>query len=137
MLLNRHIKKVFFILAITAGIFSCDNDATNEQEENPKITKLKLPANFNVDHLYTPSEHDHGSWVAMAFDDKGRLITSDQYGALYRLELSPAGEDTIRSIQRLDIGKTKGGAGRYHKGQNRNGLCSGVVVRFQQSVRNG
>ncbi len=40
----------------------------------------------------------------MTFDDKGRLITSDQYGALYRLEVSPIGNSTAPKIEKLIIG---------------------------------
>ncbi len=61
---------------------------------NPKIQKLKLPPNFTAEHLYSSSEAGNGSWVAMAFDDKGRMITSDQYGFLYRLTIPPIGADT-------------------------------------------
>ena len=130
MYLNRHIKKIFFMLAISAGIFSCDNDKASENEENPKISKLKLPADFKVDHLYTPSEHDQGSWVAMAFDDKGRLITSDQYGALYRLDLSPAGDDSVRSIERLDIGKTNAELADTTKPKIEMGYAQGLLYAF-------
>lgn len=100
------IQKFLLVAAVSAGIFSCDNDTATEKSQNPKISKLKVPADFKVDHLYTPSAHEQGSWVAMAFDDKGRMITSDQYGALYRIELAPVGEDTIRAIEKLEIGKT-------------------------------
>ncbi|GAB3278844.1 hypothetical protein GCM10027347_53290 [Larkinella harenae] len=58
---------------------------------NPKLDKLKLPPGFRAEHLYSPSENGTGSWVSMTFDGKGRLIASDQYGALYRLELPPIG----------------------------------------------
>ncbi|MCY7350432.1 MAG: c-type cytochrome [Cytophagaceae bacterium] len=61
---------------------------------NPKIDKLKLLPGFKAEHLYSPSDNKRGSWVAMTFDDKGRLITSDQYGFLYRLELPPIGSDS-------------------------------------------
>ena len=40
----------------------------------------------------------------MTFDNKGRLITSDQYGALYRLELSPIGSNTPPKIEKLVVG---------------------------------
>ena len=74
---NYPIKKAFLLLLIALSVLSCDNDKATERSDDPKISKLKLPADFKVDHLYTPSEHDHGSWVSMAFDDRGRLIASD------------------------------------------------------------
>lgn len=48
--------------------------------DDPKTDKLKLLPGFKAEHLYSPSDNKQGSWVAMAFDDKGRMITSDQYG---------------------------------------------------------
>lgn len=39
----------------------------------------------------------------MTFDDKGRMIASDQYGALYRLEIPPIGFDS--STQKIKIEK--------------------------------
>lgn len=57
--------------------------------DDSKVSKLKLLPGFKAEHLYSPSENKQGSWVAMTFDDKGRMITSDQYGNLYRLELPP------------------------------------------------
>ena len=106
MCLKNFFRNAFFLSLITLVLVSCDNDRATEGSDNPKISKLKLPANFKVDHLYSPSEHEQGSWVAMTFDDKGRLITSDQYGALYRLKLASAGTDSLAGIERLHIGRT-------------------------------
>jgi hypothetical protein len=42
----------------------------------------------------------------MTFDDKGRMITSDQYGYLYRLTIPPVGSDTTTtkiSVEKLEI----------------------------------
>lgn len=88
------------ILIITAA--SCSR---TENTSDPKIDKLKLPEGFAAEHLYSPSENEQGSWVAMTFDDKGRLITSDQYGALYRITLSPAGSGPLAAsdVERLQI----------------------------------
>ncbi|PSR52834.1 heme-binding protein [Adhaeribacter arboris] len=74
------------------------------QVTSPKVEKLKLPTGFQAEHLYSPSENKQGSWVAMAFDNKGRLITSDQYGFLYRLELPAMGTGGKPKIERLNVG---------------------------------
>ena len=42
----------------------------------------------------------------MTFDDKGRMIASDQYGYLYRLTIPPIGADTNTSklkVEKLEI----------------------------------
>ncbi len=73
---------------------------------NSKVQKLKLQANFQAEHLYSPSADSNGSWVSMTFDDKGRMITSDQYGYLYRLTIPPIGADTNTTkikVEKLDI----------------------------------
>ncbi len=46
---------------------------------------LQVPAGFKVELLYTVPKEDQGSWVGITVDPKGRLITCDQYGALYRV----------------------------------------------------
>ncbi len=72
---------------------------------NPKTDKLKLLPGYTAEHIYSPSDNNKGSWVAMAFDDKGRMITSDQYGFLYRLTLPPVGSGAQQpQIEKLKVG---------------------------------
>ncbi len=72
--------------------------------DNPKLDKLKLQDGFKAEHLYSPSENEMGSWVSMAFDDKDRLIVSDQYGTLYRLNVPKIGaEDVTPEIEKIRI----------------------------------
>ncbi|WP_338871478.1 heme-binding protein [Spirosoma sp. SC4-14] len=84
--------------------------------ENPKVEKLKLQPGFKAEHLYSPSENKQGSWVAMTFDDKGRMIVSDQYGSLYRLKIPAIGSgSTNPTIEKLVIAKdTSVGMGYAH-----------------------
>lgn len=78
----------------------------NSADVDPKVQKIKLQPNFTAEHIYSPSEDGNGSWVAMTFDDKGRMITSDQYGYLYRLTIPPVGSDTNTNkvkVEKLEI----------------------------------
>ncbi|GAB3894424.1 hypothetical protein GCM10028825_36820 [Spirosoma agri] len=78
--------------------------------ENPKLDKLKLLPGFKAEHIYSPSDNKQGSWVSMTFDDKGRMITSDQYGFLYRLELPPIGSGAQQpKIEKLKVGTVQPG----------------------------
>ncbi len=88
-----------------AGATSCNERP--ERPSNPKTDKLKMPDGFVAEHLFSPSDSGRGSWVAMTFDDKGRLIVSDQFGALYRLQLPPIGADSTQKvrIEPLGLGK--------------------------------
>lgn len=103
--------KTLFTLSIIALIgASCssveDPESKTQIALDPKVEKLRLQPGFQAEHLYNPSEHGQGSWVSMAFDDKGRLITSDQFGALYRMELPQIGSasDTA-SVEQLVLQK--------------------------------
>ena len=44
---------------------------------------------FKVEQIYKVNKGSQGSWVGMTVDAKGRLITTDQYGGVYRVTLTP------------------------------------------------
>ena len=69
------------------------------------VDKLRLPEGFKADLLYTvpPAQ---GSWVSMTNDPQGRLIASDQYGGLYRINPTGNGAD-IEKIE-LRVGFAQG-----------------------------
>ena len=68
---------------------------------NPKIDKIRLQQGFKIEHLMSPSDMGIGSWVSMTFDDKGRMICSDQYGGLFRLTLAPVGSSEKPKIEKF------------------------------------
>ncbi|MCU0400921.1 MAG: c-type cytochrome [Algoriphagus sp.] len=107
MFLKSTVKHLFFFALIASVLLACaKKEEVRQLTGNPKIDKLKLPDGFVAELLYSPGENDQGSWVAMTFDDKGRMITSDQYGFLYRLELPPIGSDsTVKpKVEKLIVG---------------------------------
>ena len=66
--------------------------------------KLNLPEGFQADFLYSPTEADSSSWVSLAVDGNGRLLASDQYGSLYRIEPAPIGSDPATTkVEKLDV----------------------------------
>lgn len=107
---NYSPKPVLFSLLLAFVMFSCNTSETGKQNErkktgDPKIDKLKLPAGFHAERLFGPSENNDGSWVSMTFDDKGRMIASDQYGGLYRLQLPVIGDTSAPKVEKLAITK--------------------------------
>jgi putative heme-binding domain-containing protein len=71
---------------------------------NPKLDKLKLQPGFVAEHIFSPSEKKMGSWVSMCFDDKGRMLASDQYGGIYRLEIPAIGsKDLSPKIEKIKL----------------------------------
>jgi putative heme-binding domain-containing protein len=71
---------------------------------------VNVPEGFQVEKLYNVPKLDQGSWVAMAIDQKGRLIACDQYGSLYRMALPAIGTTEGLQPEKLDIdlGKAHG-----------------------------
>jgi putative heme-binding domain-containing protein len=101
----QNLRALKFIAALSALVLfaaSCKNHFKEPEaviSSDPKIAHLRLPAGFHADHLYSPGIHNQGSWVAMTFDDKGRMIASDQYGNLYRLTIPPIGADSTQKVK--------------------------------------
>src|SRR6186997_2981047 len=134
--MNSNLKaptKLLFVLIgfMFLGIYATTNKAVQNFRRNtdPKLQKLKLLPNFNGEHLYSPSEAGNGSWVAMAFDDKGRMITSDQYGYLYRVTIPPIGSDTNTNkikVEKLEI-KVQGDTG---SSKIKMGFAHGLLYAF-------
>jgi putative heme-binding domain-containing protein len=126
-----NLKTMKLPLAIVAIAFAASftinkRPYTNAKiEDDPKIKKLRLSEGFVAEHIYSPSEQENGSWVAMAFDDKGRLITSDQYGKLYRLKIPPIGSTSVKpEVEKLKIGS---GIGADTMGM---GYAQGLLYAF-------
>jgi putative heme-binding domain-containing protein len=107
MIINKFKLSICILCIFSLLWSSCSNDRPTGSNENSKIDKIKLQPGFKIEHLYSPSQNNQGSWVSMTFDPKGRLIASDQYGALYRLELAPVGTDSVLKLEKLVIGKTR------------------------------
>lgn len=62
--------------------------------------EIVAPEGVKVELLYTVPRRTQGSWVAMCFDDRGRIIASDQYGSLYRVTLEGG---QWKRTERLDL----------------------------------
>ncbi|MEY4445759.1 MAG: hypothetical protein RL444_872 [Verrucomicrobiota bacterium] len=65
--------------------------AIGENKATP-VGRIKAPAGFKVELLYSVPGAEQGSWVALCTDDKGRIYASDQYGDLYRFPAPAAGQ---------------------------------------------
>ena len=55
------------------------------QQATP-VSRIKAADGFKVELLYSVPAEKHGSWVNLCTDDKGRLLVSDQFGGLYRVQ---------------------------------------------------
>ncbi len=106
-----------------------DKKQVAEKTIDPKVEKLKLLPGFEGEHLYSPSENDKGSWVAMTFDDQGRMITSDQYGSLYRLQVPARGSSDVLGVEELKVGPAAS-PGDTTAGKLGMGYAQGLLYAF-------
>ena len=99
------VASALFTLAASFTILNKTEPAVNGRD-NPKVEKLRLQPGFKAEHLYSPSDNKQGSWVSMTFDDKGRMIVSDQYGGLFRLKIPAIGSgSSAPTVEKLTIPK--------------------------------
>lgn len=72
-------------------------------------SSFSVQEGFKVERIYSVPAEKEGSWVSLTVDDHGRLITSDQYGKLYRVT-PPAisGTGTIIEPIDLEVGRAQG-----------------------------
>lgn len=62
---------------------------------------------FQVEKLFTVPKDKFGSWVCMTFDNKGRIIASDQGGlGLYRITPPKVGTTEETKVEKLDVKMT-------------------------------
>ncbi len=65
--------------------------AIGENKATP-VDRIKAPAGFKVELLYSVPGTEQGSWVSLCADDKGRIYACDQYGDLYRFPAPAPGQ---------------------------------------------
>ncbi len=61
------------------------------------IDRIKAAKGFEVELIYSVPAKEHGSWVNLCTDDKGRLLVSDQFGGLYRITPPAVGNTLAES----------------------------------------
>jgi putative heme-binding domain-containing protein len=64
---------------------------------------VHLPPGFRAELVYTVPLDTQGSWVSLAVDERGRLIASDQNGALYRLTPAPGDDPSKTKVEPIPL----------------------------------
>lgn len=96
---NRHLLSSLALLS-SSGALAAQSPPTSPTVDGRVMvldedTGITLPEGFDAEVLYTVPE-EQGSWVALAFDDKGRLIVSDQDDkGLFRVTLAATADQRI------------------------------------------
>ncbi len=132
---NHLVTSVILRLTLFVWLLvSCNNQKeaapVQKESKDSKVENLKLPDGFHADHLFGPSENGEGSWVSMTFDDKGRIIASDQYGSLYRLKVPAVGDTGKTTIEKLDLYSDKSTSANTPKRKVTMGYAHGLLYAF-------
>ena len=74
-------------------------------------TGLNVQPGFDVELIYKVDKRKYGSWIAMAFDEKGLLTVSDQGGAgTFRLQVPKSGKAFDEgTIEKLNVKSSQWG----------------------------
>ena len=65
---------------------------------------FRVPAGFQVELVYEVPLQEQGSWVCLTIDPKGRILASDQYGKIYRVQPASVGADPKETkVEAIDI----------------------------------
>ncbi len=101
-----HLARWLAVAAIVAA--PADIGAADIPSAAVQSVPIKVPPGFKVEAVYrVPVEQ--GSWVCMTPDPRGRLIVSDQFGALYRVAISErAGGAVAVEPLRVSVGSAQG-----------------------------
>src|SRR6476661_7019444 len=102
--LSTNLQLSIFVVLFLISACTDKKDLVSQESGDPKVAKLKMPKGFKAERIYSPGENDQGSWVSMTFDNKGRMIACDQFGGMYRLEISPIGDTSKPKVEKLVIG---------------------------------
>jgi putative heme-binding domain-containing protein len=105
------------LLASSLLVFGADNPAI--VQEKPVVEPVNVPGGktdptaffglpgFKVERLYHVPKDKFGSWVAFTFDNKGRIIVSDQdKKGLYRITPPKIGTDEQTKVEPLSVKMT-------------------------------
>lgn len=104
-------KKSILFLALLSILFSCNQDDPNKTGDNSRkhtvlldSISFNLPSEFELEELYSPSDNEQGSWVALAQGPDDTLFACDQYGKIYQFK-APAQGDPLntKDVKPLDL----------------------------------
>jgi putative heme-binding domain-containing protein len=105
-LINRWVLAVW-VTGSLAGQTPVRNPPATEPVASSLARSFTVLPGFQIDGVYrVPPEQ--GSWVAITVDPQGRLITSDQFGKLYRITLSHTNEPPQVEALQVELGSAQG-----------------------------
>jgi len=89
---------------VIGGAEAAERGASIGANTATPIDRIKALDGFQVELLYSVPSRQHGSWVALSADDRGRIYACDQYGGLFLFH-PPAPGQTLspEDIRRVPV----------------------------------
>lgn len=108
-MINRFTLPLLAVLLLTRTTVLAAEASANTNEDQAarsadllNVANIRVAKDFKIELLYTVPRKTEGSWVSMCIDPKGRLIVSDQNGALYRVTLPEAAGGTAK-VEKINL----------------------------------
>ena len=107
------------VTLVSLGFFAAIDAQQPKRKAGDKLKKptatpvelIRVKKGYKVELLYSVPKQTQGSWVSLCYDPKGRLISSDQYGKLYRITppaLGGSADETRVEQLPVDLGEAQG-----------------------------
>ena len=98
-------RRYFYYISFFALAFASTLDVQGHADIGATPpSAFRVPAGFQVDLVYEVPLQEQGSWVCLTIDPKGRILASDQYGKVYRVQPAPVGADPKQTkVEPIDI----------------------------------
>ena len=88
--------------AFALWILTVNSPLAFSQNQSIPVDLINLPEGFRIELLHSVAANE-GSWVSLTHDPQGRLITSDQYGGLFRITPPAIGSKDAPKIEKLAV----------------------------------
>ncbi len=100
------------LVSVTALLSSCKNEVPETLESDAETPiSFTIPKDFVLETLYHPSQHEQGSWVALAEGPDNLFYACDQHGKIYSFKMpeidQPLRDQDVKPLD-LEIGEAHG-----------------------------
>ncbi|HLT51172.1 MAG TPA: c-type cytochrome [Arenibacter sp.] len=107
MIFNKSASAFSLFMGLLMFTISCRPEPEIDRPINERIVmdNITIPKGFVIEKIYSPENHQQGSWVSITKDDLGRLYTSDQFGYLYQVTLpNDTNKQDSVTVKKIDVG---------------------------------
>ncbi|SNR72229.1 putative heme-binding domain-containing protein [Maribacter sedimenticola] len=87
--MTKTTNRLFYLLFVFLFL-GCNVEEKNTKEQQE--ISFTIPDGFELEEIYHPSDHEQGSWVALAQGEHNQMFACDQYGEIYQFTIPEKGD---------------------------------------------